>query len=129
MTSDHNRELLEGYTQTEESGTMTSFSECDGIQVDSNDETEVRAGHSSQNAIVIDPRSGQLLLKKTGLKITKGLIHEDSVPSADTEIYDDDSDTAAMIKELLDTRIRPSVLVCLKSFCQCVNNFIFVFKI
>ena len=40
MTSDHSRELLEGSTQTEESGTMTSFSDFDGIQIDSNDETE-----------------------------------------------------------------------------------------
>jgi len=37
-------------------------------------DSDVRAGHSSQNAIVVDPRSGQLLLKKTGLKIAKGLI-------------------------------------------------------
>jgi len=37
------------------------------------------------------------------------IVHEDAVPSADTEIYDDDSDTVAMIKELLDTRIRPTV--------------------
>ena len=39
------------------------------------------------------------------------IVHEDAVPSADTEIYDDDSDTVAMIKELLDTRIRPTVQV------------------
>merc|ERR1719483_599686 len=37
------------------------------------------------------------------------VVHDDAVPSADTEIYDDDSDTVAMIKELLDTRIRPTV--------------------
>jgi len=37
------------------------------------------------------------------------IVHEDAVPSTDTEIYDDDSDTVAMIKELLDTRIRPTV--------------------
>merc|ERR1712168_1069354 len=29
--------------------------------------------------------------------------------SGDTEIYDDDDDTVQMIKELLDTRIRPTV--------------------
>merc|ERR1711874_108799 len=29
--------------------------------------------------------------------------------SGDTEIYEDDDDTVAMIKELLDTRIRPTV--------------------
>ena len=40
MTSDRSRELLEGSTQTEESGTMTSFSDYDGIQIDSNEETE-----------------------------------------------------------------------------------------
>ena len=39
------------------------------------------------------------------------IVHEDAVPSTDTEIYDDDSDTVAMIKELLDTRIRPTVQV------------------
>jgi len=37
------------------------------------------------------------------------VVHDDAVPSTDTEIYDDDSDTVAMIKELLDTRIRPTV--------------------
>merc|ERR1712141_797175 len=37
------------------------------------------------------------------------IVHDDAVPSTDTEIYDDDSDTVAMIKELLDTRIRPTV--------------------
>ena len=42
------------------------------------------------------------------------IVHEDAVPSADTEIYDDDSDTVAMIKELLDTRIRPTVQVNIK---------------
>jgi Fe-S cluster biogenesis protein NfuA len=30
-------------------------------------------------------------------------------PSSDTEILDEDDDTVAMIKELLDTRIRPTV--------------------
>merc|ERR1711941_92243 len=37
------------------------------------------------------------------------IVNEDAVTSSDTEIYDDDSDTVAMIKELLDTRIRPTV--------------------
>ena len=37
------------------------------------------------------------------------IVHDDAVPSGDTEILDDDSDTVAMIKELLDTRIRPTV--------------------
>ena len=37
------------------------------------------------------------------------IVNEDAVPSSDTEIYDDDSDTVAMIKELLDSRIRPTV--------------------
>jgi len=37
------------------------------------------------------------------------VVNDDAVPSTDTEIYDDDSDTVAMIKELLDTRIRPTV--------------------
>ena len=39
------------------------------------------------------------------------IVNEDAVPSSDTEIYDDDSDTVAMIKELLDSRIRPTVQV------------------
>ena len=35
------------------------------------------------------------------------VVNEDAEPvSADTEIYEDDDDTVAMIKELLDTRIR-----------------------
>ncbi|XP_072050463.1 NFU1 iron-sulfur cluster scaffold homolog, mitochondrial-like [Amphiura filiformis] len=33
----------------------------------------------------------------------------DEQPAPDTEIYDDDDETVAMIKELLDTRIRPTV--------------------
>ncbi|XP_006814052.1 NFU1 iron-sulfur cluster scaffold homolog, mitochondrial-like [Saccoglossus kowalevskii] len=33
----------------------------------------------------------------------------DEQPSADTEIHPDDDETVAMIKELLDTRIRPTV--------------------
>ena len=37
------------------------------------------------------------------------IVNEDAVPSSDTEIYEDDSDTVAMIKELLDSRIRPTV--------------------
>ena len=37
------------------------------------------------------------------------VVHEDAEPSGDTVILDDDSDTVAMIKELLDTRIRPTV--------------------
>merc|ERR1739845_9220 len=38
------------------------------------------------------------------------VVNEDAEPvSADTEIYEDDDDTVAMIKELLDTRIRPTV--------------------
>jgi Fe-S cluster biogenesis protein NfuA len=37
------------------------------------------------------------------------IVNEDAMPSSDTEIFDDDSDTVAMIKELLDTRIRPTV--------------------
>lgn len=42
---------------------------------------------------------------------TSGLpiVNEDAKPSTDTEIHEDDSDTVAMIKELLDTRIRPTV--------------------
>ena len=43
------------------------------------------------------------------------IVNEDAVPSSDTEIYDDDSDTVAMIKELLDSRIRPTVQVSLIS--------------
>ena len=39
------------------------------------------------------------------------IVNEDAKPSTDTEIYDDDDDTVAMIKELLDTRIRPTVQV------------------
>merc|ERR1719166_846432 len=37
------------------------------------------------------------------------MIKEEAKPSADTEILEDDDDTVAMIKELLDTRIRPTV--------------------
>jgi len=37
------------------------------------------------------------------------LVNEDAKPSVDTEIHEDDDDTVAMIKELLDTRIRPTV--------------------
>merc|ERR1712004_331498 len=37
------------------------------------------------------------------------IVHDDAVPSGDTEILEDDDDTVAMIKELLDTRIRPTV--------------------
>jgi len=38
------------------------------------------------------------------------VVNEDAKPvSADTVIYEDDDDTVAMIKELLDTRIRPTV--------------------
>lgn len=37
------------------------------------------------------------------------VVNEDAKPSADTEILEDDDDTVAMIKELLDTRIRPTV--------------------
>jgi len=37
------------------------------------------------------------------------VVSEEAVPSADTEIHEDDDDTVAMIKELLDTRIRPTV--------------------
>ena len=41
MTTDRNRQVLEGSTQTEESGTMTSFSDYDaGTRIDYNDETE-----------------------------------------------------------------------------------------
>ena len=40
------------------------------------------------------------------------ILNEDAKPSTDTEIFDDDDDTVAMIKELLDTRIRPTVQVC-----------------
>ncbi|XP_071808171.1 NFU1 iron-sulfur cluster scaffold homolog, mitochondrial-like [Asterias amurensis] len=41
---------------------------------------------------------------------TSGLpVITDEQPSADTEIHDDDDETVAMIKELLDTRIRPTV--------------------
>ena len=49
------------------------------------------------------------------------IVHEDAVPSTDTEIYDDDSDTVAMIKELLDTRIRPTVQVSLFPSLQCFS--------
>jgi len=37
------------------------------------------------------------------------VINADVSTSGDTEIYEDDDDTVAMIKELLDTRIRPTV--------------------
>lgn len=37
------------------------------------------------------------------------IVNADAKPASDTEIYDDDDDTVAMIKELLDTRIRPTV--------------------
>jgi len=37
------------------------------------------------------------------------IVNEDATPSTDTEILEDDDDTVAMIKELLDTRIRPTV--------------------
>ena len=37
------------------------------------------------------------------------VVNEDATPSTDTEIHEDDDDTVAMIKELLDTRIRPTV--------------------
>lgn len=37
------------------------------------------------------------------------IVNEDAKPAVDTEIFDDDDDTVAMIKELLDTRIRPTV--------------------
>jgi len=37
------------------------------------------------------------------------IIHADVETSGSTEILDDDDDTVAMIKELLDTRIRPTV--------------------
>lgn len=42
---------------------------------------------------------------------TSGLpiVNEDSKPSADTAPSDDDDEVVAMIKELLDTRIRPTV--------------------
>ncbi|XP_028270055.1 NFU1 iron-sulfur cluster scaffold homolog, mitochondrial [Parambassis ranga] len=42
---------------------------------------------------------------------TSGLpvVNEDSTPSADTAASDDDDEVVAMIKELLDTRIRPTV--------------------
>lgn len=36
------------------------------------------------------------------------LVH-DSKPNADTQINDDDDETVMMIKELLDSRIRPTV--------------------
>ena len=39
------------------------------------------------------------------------IVNEDAKPAQDTEIFDDDDDTVAMIKELLDTRIRPTVQV------------------
>ncbi|XP_029915515.1 NFU1 iron-sulfur cluster scaffold homolog, mitochondrial [Myripristis murdjan] len=41
----------------------------------------------------------------TGLPV----LNEDSLPSADTAPSDDDDEVVAMIKELLDTRIRPTV--------------------
>ncbi|XP_068166974.1 NFU1 iron-sulfur cluster scaffold homolog, mitochondrial [Antennarius striatus] len=37
------------------------------------------------------------------------IVNEDSQPSADTAPSDDDDEVVAMIKELLDTRIRPTV--------------------
>jgi Fe-S cluster biogenesis protein NfuA len=37
------------------------------------------------------------------------VVNEGVTTSGDTEIYEDDDDTVAMIKELLDTRIRPTV--------------------
>lgn len=37
------------------------------------------------------------------------VVNENAKPSQDTEILEDDDDTVAMIKELLDTRIRPTV--------------------
>ncbi|XP_075961123.1 NFU1 iron-sulfur cluster scaffold homolog, mitochondrial isoform X4 [Anarhichas minor] len=37
------------------------------------------------------------------------VVNEDSTPSADTAPADDDDEVVAMIKELLDTRIRPTV--------------------
>jgi len=37
------------------------------------------------------------------------VVHADLQTSGDTEILEDDDDTVAMIKELLDTRIRPTV--------------------
>ena len=37
------------------------------------------------------------------------IVNEHAKPSTDTEILEDDDDTVAMIKELLDTRIRPTV--------------------
>lgn len=39
------------------------------------------------------------------------VVNEDAQPSTDTLITEDDDDTVAMIKELLDTRIRPTVQV------------------
>jgi len=38
------------------------------------------------------------------------IINEDALPNEDTVIYDDDDEVVAMIKELLDTRIRPTVM-------------------
>lgn len=37
------------------------------------------------------------------------VVNEESIPSADTAPSDDDDEVVAMIKELLDTRIRPTV--------------------
>ncbi|XP_040569903.1 NFU1 iron-sulfur cluster scaffold homolog, mitochondrial [Lepeophtheirus salmonis] len=37
------------------------------------------------------------------------IVNEDAKPHSDTEIHEDDDDTVAMIKELLDSRIRPTV--------------------
>lgn len=37
------------------------------------------------------------------------VVHEGAEISGDTEIFDDDDETVQMIKELLDTRIRPTV--------------------
>jgi len=37
------------------------------------------------------------------------VVHDGVQTTGDTEIYEDDDDTVAMIKELLDTRIRPTV--------------------
>ena len=37
------------------------------------------------------------------------IVNEQAKPSTDTEVFDDDDEVVAMIKELLDTRIRPTV--------------------
>ena len=70
------------------------------ITKEDNDSVEWRTLKPEIYAIIMD-------FFASGLPV----VNDDAIPSTDTEIYDDDSDTVAMIKELLDTRIRPTVQV------------------